>query len=234
MQIKQRIERRLCRFPAVGEFLHNRERRVLLTASASLGLNIGYAVYNGVLGVAGRSVWFLVLCAYYILLSVMRYAAVSCAQKRRRGVKAVSGLFVMRFTGGMLTVLGLVLAVSVYYSIQNEVAVKNGTIVMITIATYTFCKVTLAFVNAAKAAKHRSPLLTALRNIGCADAAASVLSLQRAMLVSFEGMTPSEIRVMNAATGAAVCLYILILGVVMMLGIVGGKENGKIQARQSK
>ena len=234
MQIKQRIENRLCRFPALAAILHSRERRIVLTVSASLGLNICYAVYNGVLGVAGRSVWFLVLCAYYIILSVMRYAAVSCAQKRRRGVKTVSGMFVMRFTGGMLTALGLVLAISVFYSDRNAVAAGNGTIAMITIATYTFCKVTLAFGNAAKAAKHCSPLLTALRNIGCADAAASVLSLQRAMLVSFEGMTPFEIRVMNAATGTAVCLYIFILGVIMMLGIVGGKRNGKIQARQSK
>ena len=164
----------------------------------------------------------------------MRFSAVFSA--RRRGMKkaAADGMFVMRITGVMLMLLSIVLSYSVYYSVCRETAKAGGEIVMITIAAYTFYKVIIAFVNAAKTAKHRSPILTAIRNIACADAAASLLSLQRSMLVSFDGMSLSEIRLMNTVTGIFVCLFIFILGLIMTIGIMRGKRNGKIKNRKSK
>lgn len=82
---------------------------------------------------------------------------------------------------------------------------------MISIAAYTFCKVIIAIVNAVKIAKHKSPLLATIRNITCADAAASILSLQRSMLVSFKGMSNSDIILMNTLTGVFICLFVFML-----------------------
>lgn len=214
---------------AIGKAINNPKGRILLISTAYLALNAAYAIYNGVLGFVYGSLWFLTLCAYYIILSVMRFAAVSCGI---RGAQTQE--FIMRFTGVMLIVLSLVLAGSVYYSVRLEVAKKNGTIVMITIATYTFYKVIAAFIKAAKTVKRGIFLYIALRSIACADAAASVLSLQRSMLVSFDGMNASEIRLMNTATGIGVCLFIFISGVCSAAGITGGKRNGKIKNSKSK
>ncbi len=218
----------------VNGILHNRNHRVVLAAAASFALNVGYAIYNGVLGLLYGSLWFLSLCAYYIILSVMRFAAVSYGRKNRLKGERQSEVFVMRFTGVMLMLLSLVLSASVSYSLSHEVEKANGTIVMITIATYTFYKVILAFVNAVKTAKHHVPLLTTIRNISCADAAASVLSLQRSMLVSFEGKSLSGIKRMNTVTGIFVCLFVFGLGLIMTIGILGGKRNGKIKNCKSK
>ena len=55
-----------------------------------------------------------------------------------------------------------------------------------------------------------------IRNIRYAEVAASVLTLQRSMLVSFGSMDHRQIRFMNAMTGAAVCLFVLLLGVSMI------------------
>ncbi|MGN0660168.1 MAG: hypothetical protein ACI4JX_00450 [Oscillospiraceae bacterium] len=217
-----------------GSILNNRRRRIVFAAAASLALNICYALYNGILGFAYGSLWFLVLSAYYIILSVMRFAAVFCERKNNAETAMISEMFVMRFTGIMLMLLSLVLCVSVSYSIFHDVSKANGKIVMITIASYTFYKVIIALVNASKTARHPSPLLRAIRNISCADAAASVFSLQRSMLASFDGMSLSEIRLMNIVTGCFVCLIIFILGLVMAIGILGGKENGKIKNSKSK
>ena len=51
-----------------------------------------------------------------------------------------------------------------------------------------------------------------LRNISFAAAFVSIFSLQRSMLVSFAGMTEMEIRIMNVATGSAVCIIVFLLG----------------------
>ena len=52
----------------------------------------------------------------------------------------------------------------------------------------------------------------ALRNISFATALVSIFSLQRSMLVTFEGMTDSQIVLMNALTGTGVCILVFLLG----------------------
>ncbi|MGN1419062.1 MAG: hypothetical protein ACI4W6_07015 [Acutalibacteraceae bacterium] len=223
--MNKKIDHLISKNKTVKKIIHSKRHRIVFTAAASLALNICYAVYNGILGIVYSTLWFLVLCVYYIILSVMRFAAVSCERKNRLKNETVSELFVLKFSGIMLMILSLVLAGSVYYSTFNETAKEYDEIVMISIAAFTFYKVVLAIINAIKIAKHNSPLLTTIRNISCADAAASILSLQRSMLVSFEGMSASEIEIMNIATGIAVCLFIFILGLLMTIGILGVKRH---------
>lgn len=66
-------------------------------------------------------------------------------------------------------------------------------------------------------------LLSVIRCIGYAEVAASVLTLQRSMLVSFGEMSDTDIRTMNILTGSAVCLFVLILGIIL---ITRGKRKG--------
>lgn len=211
--------------------LGNQRDRVILSAAMGFVLNLAYALYHGVLGIRFGSLWFLLLGAYYILLSVMRFSAVLYDRRRKRD-PSLSERFLAPFLGTMLILLSVILAFSVYLSFRYDVAIQHQEIMMITIATYTFYKITLAVVNAVKAHKQKSPLLAAIRNIGCADAAASLLTLQRSMLVSFAGMSSQEIGMMNALTGAGVCILTAALGGCMILK----KENwyGGIQAGKSK
>ena len=97
---------------------------------------------------------------------------------------------------------------------------------MITIATYTFYKVVLAIINTVKVRKENSLLLSSIRNIGCADAAVSILSLQRSMLVSFGAMEREDIFLMNVLTGAGVFLIIVLLGIALIVkSVKGGQTN---------
>ena len=68
---------------------------------------------------------------------------------------------------------------------------------MITIAVYAFTKITIAIINFVKARKSNSATVKVLRNIALADAAVSIFSLQRSMLVSFPGMKQNEILIFN-------------------------------------
>ena len=113
----------------------------------------------------------------------MRFSAVLYDHQSAKNSPSFSEQFLFRFVGGMLTLLSVILALSVYLSFQYDAAIVHSEILMITIATYTFYKITMAIINAAKARKQQSLWLRAIRNIGCADAAASLLTLQRSMLV---------------------------------------------------
>lgn len=214
-KIKKKVISKIEKNSVAKSVLHNGRYRIVLTTFTVLVINIGYALYNGVLGIIYGSLWFLTMFAYYAILSAMRFGTVLCERRNNKTEERKSEMFVMKFAGIMLIILSFVLAGSVYYSTVFEVAKKNGKIVMITIATYTFYKITVAIINMVKVKKHNSPLLTTIRNISCADAAVSVLSLQRSMLISFEGKSNSEIGLMNVITGAVVCLFVLTLGVIM-------------------
>ena len=89
---------------------------------------------------------------------------------------------------------------------------EHHEIVMITIATYTFTKITLATIKLIKARHSGLATLIILRDISFADAFISIFALQRSMLVSFEGMTEMEIVIMNVTLGSAVCVIVFMLG----------------------
>lgn len=68
-----------------------------------------------------------------------------------------------------------------------------------------------------------------LRTIGYAEAAASILTLQRSMLVSFDGMGETEIRMMNILSGSAVYLFVLALGGIMIHRGITKKGQGTMK-----
>ena len=211
----------------VNRMLESQRDRVILSASMGLSLNLAYAVYHGTLGFCSHSLWFLLLGAYYILLSVMRFGVVRYESQNQKREDSLSPEFLLRFLGILFLTLAVLLAFSAYWSFRHDVAVQHQEIMMITIATYTFYKITAAAVHAVRARRQRSAWLIALRNIGCADAAASLLTLQRSMLVSFDGMRGENRDVLNALTGAGVCILIAVLGIGMMVG--KERQHGKIK-----
>lgn len=206
-------------------------RRLLLSAVVSLGCNFLYALYHGILGLIYTSLWFVAMCAFYSILAVMRFGAVMCSREMSRSESAASERFVLRASGAMLILLSTVLAWVNSISLSQNIAAAYGTITMITLAAYTFYRLAAVIIRAVRQRRNRSYLFVALRNISCAEAAASILTLQRSMLVSFEGMDQSEIRTMNMLTGAAVFLFILALGILMI--VRQGKENELWQTQNS-
>lgn len=213
MKLRQAVMGRLVKTEAGRRLVSEQRYRMVLAAGAGFVLNLLYALYHGVLGVAGLSLWFLTMCAYYTVLGVTRFSAVLCEYKNG---SEETEFFVMKLTGLMLILLSLVLSGVNYVSLSGGIAAKYGEILMITIATYTFYKITMAAIRAVRQRKNPSPLLAVIRSIGYAEVAASVLTLQRSMLVSFGAMDHAKAHTMNMLTGAAVCLFVLALGVSLI------------------
>ncbi len=199
-----------------------KENRIFKTAILSLGFNFAYGIYNGAVGFSSHSWWFITLCAYYIILGITRFGVLIFNEKN----KNTSNRFIMRFTGSLLIFLSIILAGTAYLSVESERGIKHNEILMITIAAYSFTKITLAIINLVKARKNDSSIIKTLRYISFADALVSIFSLQRSMLISFGNMPENEIQIFNICTGTAVYIGIFILGIILM----GGKhKNGKIQ-----
>jgi len=180
-----------------------RMNRTLKLALVSLLFNMVYSAYHIIFGITTHSWWFFTIGIYYAILSIVRFVVLRHKVKKQ---------FVIRFTGIMLMVLSLSLVGTVILAFVKDRGTEFHLIVMLAIAVYAFTKITLATIKWIKARKSKSVKLITLRNISFADAFVSIFSLQRSMLVSFEGMSEIEIRIMNVATGSAVCIIVFLLG----------------------
>ena len=197
---------------ALGKRLHaDRRFRIVFSAALTLVVNLLYGIGHGITGVVDGSFWLLVMAAYYILLGVMRFGAV--LTERRHS----SERFMMRLCGGMLMALALVMGAATGVSLAEGNAVPHGIVVMLCIALYTFWKMTMAIVHTVQAHQSGTPLTRTIRNITLASALASLMTMQRSMLVSFEGdMTANAALVLNICTGGAVCLLVFLMGLNMV------------------
>ena len=169
----------------------------------SLGTNITFAAYYLVFGILWGSRWILSIGSYYVVLSISRFVVLRTGS---------DGRFIARFTGWMLMILSIPLAETVFLTVTEERGQKFHMIVMIAMAAYAFTRITLATVDLVKSRHSRSEKTITLRNLSFADAVVSIFSLQRSMLVSFEGMTESEIFLMNSLTGTGTCIIVFLLG----------------------
>lgn len=208
----------------IGKNLTDEKRfKIIITATGSLFINIVYAFVNLLNGLFNHSFWFITLGAYYTVLSVLRFTALMSERKISETKSCNNILFIQIFSGIMLIFLSIVLCGSVYLSLFFDVIKKQNEIFVITMAVYAFTKITIAIINFVKRKELCSPVLKTIRNISLADAAVSILSLQRSMLITFEGMSENEIMIMNGATGSVVWIGVCLIGIMMLIS--SKKEN---------
>lgn len=205
--------------------MQSKRFRIVVYTAGSLTLNVAYATYNGVLGLFYGSIWFMILGVYYGLLAVMRYMTVSYEKKLDKGIQVVSEVYVMRFTGMMFIIMSVVLMLIELYSMIHNTTRQYARLVIASIAVYTVIKLVRAIVNLVKVQKHRSPLLSAIRNISLADAGVSAVTLIRSLSVYITWLTENQKLVVSTFSGVVVYLTTLVMGVVMLLRHTDEKQN---------
>ena len=188
-----------------------RENR-LLPASLSTGWNLLYALFNGLLAWYYRSWWFLTLCAFYAMLGLMRLSVVTI---RRRPGK--SGAELMRHNGYAVMALSIVLSGMTLLTIRERQNPVRSLVVMIAIAAYPFAMVGWSIRNTVKARRQKSAAMITLRDIACAGAIGSILSLERAMLGTFGDAEDAFTLTMEAASGAGAFVLLIGIGLSMVL-----------------
>lgn len=191
----------------------------------SLAFNTAYALGNCIIGFLAHSWWFITVGAYYAVLATTRFSVLQVKQKANGNYD--TELFARRITGILLVVLSLcIVGVNIMSAVKDRGSAFH-IIVMITIATYTFTKITISIIGMVKAKRSASPVLKTLRNISLADACVSIYTMQRSMLVTFPGMEAAEILLLNIFTGTAVWIVVLLLGI----NLIGGKYTDMAKSK---
>ena len=192
----------------------------------SLAFHVAYAFGNGMIGFLAHSWWFITVGAYYTVLAITRFSVLQV--KRKASGNYDTELFARRITGILLVVLSFcIVGVNIMSAVKDR-GIAFHEIVMITIATYTFTKITVSIIGMVKAKRSASPVLKIiLRNISLADACVSIYTMQRSMLVSFPGMEAAEILLLNIFTGTVVWIVVLLLGI----NLIGGKYTDMAKSK---
>ena len=199
--------------------------KLLKNPYVSLASNFIYALANSSVGFSQKSWWFITTGAYYTILAVTRFSVHMVKLKAKGDLEAES--FAKRITGILLIALSFCIVGVNVLSIKEERGTVFHEIIMISISTYTFTKITLAIINMVKAKNSSSPAFKTLRNIALADAFVSIFTMQRSMLVSFPGLEVYEIQIFNILTGTAVWLVVLLLGI----NLIGGKYTDMAKSK---
>lgn len=194
--------------------------RSIVTATFSMGWNLIYALFNAVLALVYLSYWYLSLFVYYVLLGSMRLYVVIGKTKLNHSVAHIT-----KWCGIGMVCLSVTLAGIMSMIISDDRNPSYNTIVMITIATFTFYIMTLAIISAVKARRHKNSRWILLRDIALAGAIGSMVSLERAMLGTFGDATDDSSTIMEIISGAAFYVIILVIG----LALLSRSRQGELQ-----
>lgn len=184
--------------------------RTRISLAGSISVNLAYALFQLFLGLYHASVWFYAFAGYYFLLALMRLLLALEASRGAPGENRTRELKRYRLCGVLLLGMNLTLGGIVGCVVWQGRTFRHHEITTIAMAAYTFTALTLAIVNTVKYRKYNSPVLSASKAISLAAASVSMLTLEAAMLSTFDGGDdPVFHTVITSATGGAVCLFVL-------------------------
>ncbi len=214
--LKNRVRARLHKGKFTGKLAGNYTFRTRVFAGCSLAINLAFVAFNTAFALLTGNAWYGALAGYYFLLGALR-GGVFYLDKRAKAKEDYARLRIRnyRLCGVALFLLDVAMSVAVTLMVLAQKPTQYTEITAIVFATYSVYKISFAIWNIFKAKKTRDLQVQAFRNIGLADAAISLLSLQTTLIATFsaegEGMFA-----LNALTGAFVCLFTIGLGLVMI------------------
>ena len=209
-------------------------RTVVFATIASL-VSVAYVVLHIVLAfLTGYYFWYLSLATYYGLLVAMRGGIVLYQRKKGRTeqedtlLQRKTEIRKYRTCGILLTAVPLCLTIPLLQIFYLDRAFVKDEIMVIAFAAYAFYKITMAILGEVNAKKQTDLTLRALRHISLADGLVAIFSLQTALLFSYGA--GGGYAVANLATGSAVCLLTIALGIYAIVG--AQKEKKKLQEEE--
>ena len=149
--------------------------KTLIGSTGAMLVTAAFAVYNGYLGIAHASPWHGGICAYYLLLHLLRLIVIRAerAPKDRAGADSRKERAVLA-ASGLLLALNLCLIGPFYLMVSQRRPVTLTLIPAIAMAAYTTCKVIMASVSLRKRRASSDSFVWLLRTISFIDALVSI------------------------------------------------------------
>ncbi len=197
--------------------------RTVVFAGVSLIINVAYVLFNGMVAIAERSIWYGALAAYHLLLTILRGGLVLYHRRKGKSFALVNDeaerkrveITKYRTCGILLIFLPVCLSFAILQMVVAGTAFVRWDWTVFAFAAYAFYKIITSIINLVKAKKADDATVQALRNVSFADALVSILALQTSLLHAYgEGLNYGFA---NAATGGAVCAITVVTGIIMVL-----------------
>jgi hypothetical protein len=192
--------------------------RTHISLYASLTINLLYVGVNVLSFLLYRSMWFVVLAGYYMILSVMRFLLLRYARKTGIGKDRLGELKSNMICSFILLTVNFVLSGAVMMILYQDRGFEYHGMLIYVMALYTFYMTTRAIINLIKYRKYQSPVMTTAKVITLSAALVSMLTLETAMFSQFgQNMAPENKRLMIMLTGAGVSITVVTMSVYMII-----------------
>lgn len=210
--------------PVVARYLEEDIFRAEAALHMGFLINLFYAGVKFFSGIRYRSVWFVTLAVYYILLAIMRFSLLGHVKKEGDANKnMVTEWRRYRLCGVILMLMNFALSGIVILSVTQNSGFEYPGMLIYIMAMYAFYATITAVWKVIKYRKYGSPVLSAAKVISLTAAMVSMLSLETAMLTQFGAAEDAEYRqIMTATTGTGVC--VIVLGMAIYMAVYATKR----------
>lgn len=213
------LVRRLLEIPLIGRFFNEAAFRTETSLYQGLLVNFLYVGVKLFSGIYYRSVWFVTLAVYYIMLVIMKLSLIHYMRNRgNAGEDKAAEFRRYRLCGILLLFMNWALVGIVVLVIVMNSGFQYPGVLIYAMALYTFCATITAVVNVVKYRKYGSPVMSAAKVINLTAALVSMLALETAMITQFGSGEDAAFRqTMTASTGAGVSMIVLGMAIYMIV-----------------
>lgn len=213
---KHPLVRKALDIPLVGRYLREDMFRAETALYQGFFINILYAGIKMFSGILYKSVWFVTLAVYYILLAIMRASLLHYVRKGEKN--KISEWKRYRLCGIILLMMNVALTGIVILVIHQNSGFEYPGVLIYVMAMYTFYATITAVRNVVKFRRYGSPVMSAAKVINLTAALVSMLSLETAMLTQFGAADDPVFRqIMTASTGAGISMIVLGMAAFMIV-----------------
>lgn len=203
----------------------------------STGVNLTYSMYQALIGLTRKSVWFDVLAVYYILLTITRvlmlYYIRNEAEDGREELRRYRKCGFM-----MLGLTVFVLGIGLLVNNGNSAAKEYPGHMVFVVGAFTIYTFIISIANLWKYRKLESPLISASKSVNLATALVSLYAFQASVFAQFKAfINPSLITLLNVsvAVGSFICVaYMSGHIIVRATRALRGKEDLYIVVDEAK
>ena len=214
----RRIKQAVYDNPLGNRYMTDRVFRARASLYLSLGINLLYVGLQGVQWYMQQSWWFVVLAAYYMILSLMRFLLVRYVHRNEPGAHVLAEWKTSRVCAGILLLVNLSLSAAVLMILYQNRGFDYGGILIYVMALYTFYSTIHAIVDIIKYRKLGSPIMATAKIVSLSAALVSILNLETAMFSQFGAdLSPENQRIFIILTGAGVSIIVVTLSVWLIV-----------------
>ncbi len=221
---KASVIRRINRTTFGGRYVNDLAFRGSVSIYQGMTVNFLYVLFRIVVGIRYTSMWFISMAVYYLVLAVLRLSLILNYRHKSKTVE----LRCYRWTAWLLFLLNLPMGGMILMMVLTNSGYSYPGYVIYLSAMYTFYTMVTSVINLVRFRRLRSPILSAAKVLNFIAALMSILGLQTAMIAQFSTEGENYRRMMNAITGGAVWLSVILTAVYMLY--LSSKQRDEVKS----